>query len=378
MLHVQKYLLSRSLEDLQKQYKIKARIYPDRVVLNYDQIESPKHDPIVKECRGLILSLPDYKVLCRSFDRFFNLSEDPNKKKFDISKSIIQEKIDGSLMMVYHDNNKWCVASRSMAFAEGQTYMGNTYYETFLKALGDEPGKVFKNENKDLTHIFEMVSPETRVVAPHTHYNVYFLCTRCKETGEYGYIGIEHDRILLTKTYSFTNEDEILNSMKDLRPFDEGYVCRIDDWRVKIKNPSYLAIAHLRNNGRISTRRIALLVMNQDHEEYLLYFPEDRQFFDPFINAYWKMRGYVEGLWEATKHIDDKKTFAMLVKNTPVSGIVFNMKHGNLSISESIDKINNAGKLSLLECFMEHKPSFKNDEIYEVCDEKDDGKFIRS
>ena len=54
-------------------YGIKVKDYPEQklVVLNYDQINSPKMEPIVQECRGLIL---DYalNVVCRPFDRFFN------------------------------------------------------------------------------------------------------------------------------------------------------------------------------------------------------------------------------------------------------------------------------------------------------------------
>lgn len=47
-----------------------------RVILNYDQIESPKFDPIVKECRGLCLEIGTWNILARGFFRFFNIGED--------------------------------------------------------------------------------------------------------------------------------------------------------------------------------------------------------------------------------------------------------------------------------------------------------------
>lgn len=43
-------------------------------LLDYNQIDSPKTDPIVCECRSLIID-SDYNVVSRSFDRFFNYSE---------------------------------------------------------------------------------------------------------------------------------------------------------------------------------------------------------------------------------------------------------------------------------------------------------------
>jgi len=57
-LAVQEYLKNNSLEDLTNEYGIKVREYDDRIVLNYNMIDTPggkKFDPIIRECRGLIL-----------------------------------------------------------------------------------------------------------------------------------------------------------------------------------------------------------------------------------------------------------------------------------------------------------------------------------
>jgi hypothetical protein len=63
------------LEDLENELGIVITRYDDRVVLNYSQIDSQKFHPICDECRGLILSLPNYEILSRPFDRFYNLQE---------------------------------------------------------------------------------------------------------------------------------------------------------------------------------------------------------------------------------------------------------------------------------------------------------------
>src|ERR1039457_173330 len=107
MLKVQEYLANNSLQKLQEEHNIEVRDYPveNLVVLNYDMIECDKNDPIVQECRALILEKNTWKVVARSFDRFLNAGEDSNSKVFPVSKSRIEEKIDGSITSVYFFNN---------------------------------------------------------------------------------------------------------------------------------------------------------------------------------------------------------------------------------------------------------------------------------
>ena len=71
-MNVVDYLKMHSLEKLKNEFGIVVKEYPDLYVLNYDQIESPKLNDIVRECRGLILD-KDYNIALRSFDRFFQL-----------------------------------------------------------------------------------------------------------------------------------------------------------------------------------------------------------------------------------------------------------------------------------------------------------------
>lgn len=76
-MNVVNYLKLNSLEKLKSQYSIKVKEHPDGlVVLDYTP-RSPENHPIVKECRGLIIS-SNYEIVSRGFDRFFNYNE---KKK---------------------------------------------------------------------------------------------------------------------------------------------------------------------------------------------------------------------------------------------------------------------------------------------------------
>lgn len=375
ILLVQDYLRKHGIEKLEEEFGIEVKRYDDRITLNYSQINSPKNNDIVKECRGLILSLPDYEIMCRSFDRFFNYGEDQNSNNFDIEKAVAWEKVDGSLFSVYHDGNKWQVATRKMAFAEGPvpTQENKTYRDVFIEAIGHDPDKIFKEINKDLVIIFELVSPQTRIVKPYKETEVFLLDVRDKKMGKY--LGIEITYFWnvpqgtewrYPEKYHFKDIDDIMNSAKNLPAMDEGYVLSLSNpkrakdgesnlWRLKVKNPAYLAIANLRMNGVISNKRIALLVCMQDHEEYLQYFPEDRERFQPFIDAYDKMVKDIEEKWNINKDIEDQKTFALTVQDCFAKSILFtlrkNYQKGNYqpTVSEILDGLNDNYKHRLLE-----------------------------
>lgn len=342
---------------------VEVRDYPDRVVLNYSHIDSPRFSPIIDECRALILRKGTWKVLARSFDRFYNLGEIPPERKTEEDRLIadpnleVLEKVDGSLISVYHDGENWCCSTRSMAFAEGQTARRNSFKDVFERALGCTVADNFHDADPSNTYVFEMVSPETRIVKPYPTDDVYLLTVRNNETGnewtldQVGSWANDND-FRVPQRYKFNNTEEILRSMHDLHALDEGYVARLDlpgrVWRTKIKNPAYLAISNLRPNGVVSDKRLAVLVLGGSEAEYLGYFPEDTHLFEPYRDARKKMIELVNTLWEAHRGIESQKEFAMKVKDTPVSHVLFSMRKGGL-FQDIVDKMPDDGKLGLLQ-----------------------------
>lgn len=339
---VVEYIKEYGLDALEKNYNIMVNKYADRVVLNYSQIDSPKHDPIVKECRGLILSYPDFNILSRSFDRFFNYGEDQNTKNFDVSKSVVFEKLDGTLINLYFDGNAWQFATRKMAFAEGYNTFGNSVYQNMcfqaLKDMGIDWDKFTLNLNKNNTYIFELTSPYNRVVKHYNDTKLTHLDTRNKFTGDY--IDEELEGFPVPNIYNL-DKDNIFDSLKELPSMDEGYVCVLDKWRIKIKNPSYLAIAHLRENGIISEKRICYLVVQNDYEEYLSYFPEDEHLFLPYIEKFNNIVDEINETWFNVKDIKDQKEFAMKVKDKSYGFVLFQLKKNpGLTISKILSNMN--------------------------------------
>jgi hypothetical protein len=47
----------------------------DLVSLKYNQIESPMHEPIVQECRGMVVHVPTGTILAHPYNKFWNHGE---------------------------------------------------------------------------------------------------------------------------------------------------------------------------------------------------------------------------------------------------------------------------------------------------------------
>lgn len=350
------------LDSLKEKYGISVSDkYDDIVVLNYSQIDSPKFDPLVRECRGLILEKCSWNVVARSFDRFFNFGECPDANKHDITKAIVQEKLDGSLVTAYWRYGKWHFSTRKMAYAEGENSFGVSFRQVIDKAFDV---KKLNEYDHDLCFIFELTSPETRVVKRYTDYTLTLIGARdkenCREWNSAALEFLSEDlKVPRPKMYKMSSFEEVVKNSKELPELDEGYVCVWDNdelpigsfYRLKIKNPAYLAVAHMRDNGEHSEKRIICLVMLNEQEEYLSYFPEDRQLFQKYVDVWKKIRDDVDNTWNRVKHIEDQKSFALEVKELPSSGILFKMKKG-FSFDGIIEKMNDNSKINLFKGYM--------------------------
>ena len=335
-MNVVDYLKIHSLEKLKNEFGIVVKEYPDLYVLNYDQIESPKLNDIVRECRGLILD-KDYNIVSRSFDRFFNYGENETGKDIDITKCSVYDKIDGSLIKIYHHNGHWHVSTRGTAYAESDVGgYGITFKELVYKALNiktqEEFDNIFDSFNigRNYTFIFEVTSFENRIVTHYTGYKLWILSIRNNISGNY--VAFPESQfeslfsqfgIHIPKRYEFSNIDECIEVVQNLKDLNEGYVVYNDGIPAfKLKSPTYLAVHRLKGEGLTPKRIIDLVNMNE-HEEYLTYFEDDRKYFEPYIKAYEVLFDDINFIWEKYKTVRDQKDFAMCVKDFPFASILF-------------------------------------------------------
>lgn len=327
------YIKQNGLESLNKDFGIITKIYDEGlIVLNYDQINSPKNE-ITSECRGLILD-KDFNIVSRSFDRFFNYGE--NFATFDPATAVAYEKIDGSLIKIYNWDGFWYVSTRGTAFAESGVNGWNiTFKDMVFKALDCLTEEDFQNKCESWlacsrTYIFEVTGVENRVVTRYSGYTLWFLASRNNLSGKY----YSHESINIMmafgakapKQLKFNSIETCLETAKHLPDLQEGYVMYENGVPVcKVKSPAYVAVHHIRGEG-LSPKRIAELVVINEQEEYLTYFEEDREHFTPYVEALTDALRLAQEIYDKAIVCETQKEFALWVKDYSFAFILFQAK----------------------------------------------------
>lgn len=346
MLQVQTYLKTKTLEELKAELGIKYVVDPSGslVILNYDQIESPKSHPIVRECRGLVLNAHNHEIVAKSFDRFFNWGEMLHEKdEFRFDNFVVDSKEDGSLCIIYFHDGKWRGNTRGSFADSALEFQDFSWSAAFLMAMNiesfDELNDIL---NPRVAYVCEFVSPWNKVVRSYTAPKMYLL-TACDGHRELSYLEVDHLFDSLEKTgknpfikpvrYSFTNIDEIIKFLDELQendPTNEGVVIRdLDNRRWKLKNATYLSLHRMRGEGDnlYNPKNIIPFVLSGEGDELLTYFPEVS---DRFFEIKQKIEEEFENLksiWSMNKDIESQKDFALsIVGKTKFTGILFQLR----------------------------------------------------
>lgn len=287
MLSIIKYIQKNGLDAAIKDFKLKSKIYDgNKIILKYDQIESDMSISEVQDCRGLILEMNTWKIMSMSFRKFFN-SEETNAAKIDWNTAQVLEKLDGSMIQVYWDWNKnqWFAATTGTAEGEGEVNnkLGTTFNELFWNTVTEKYGFDKSKLSKNYTYVFELTTPYNIVVKPHGESSATLITIRNNETIEelsFEAIGIAARglNIPLVKSFDLNkgNMGAIIRTFEGMSWSEEGYVVVDANFnRVKIKNPAYVAVHHLK--GKTAEHNILTIVKSNEIEEFASTFPERQE-----------------------------------------------------------------------------------------------------
>ena len=173
-------------EVLKKEYGIRIKKDGDYAIFNYI-IECNFYDPIVQEARGIVIDYVKREVVCWPFRKFGNHSEG-YADKIDWENARVLEKVDGSIIKLWYDAKKgdWQFSTNGMIRAEearADEMLGTRFMDIIRIAdnLADIP---FESLDKTMTYIFELVSPQSKVIVAYDTTSLYHLGTRSNLTGE--------------------------------------------------------------------------------------------------------------------------------------------------------------------------------------------------
>lgn len=340
----------------QEPYCLKIKRDNNYIIFNYNQIMSDFSNPIVKEARGIILEDKTYRVVCFPFMKFFNVQE-PNAAQIDWESARVQEKIDGSLIKLWWDNDCWNVSTNGCINAFDCELPNDLVYknfgELFFAALPDK--EIFFSGNHDYTYMFELVSPYNKIVIDYPEPKIYHIGTRDNKTFEELEIDIGIEK---PKQYDLKTEQEVKEAAEKLPYNEEGYVVVDKYWnRVKIKSPSYVNAHRLVNNHIVNKEKVLDLIRTNEHGEFLSYFPEYKEVFNKVEKELKIWKEYlklIEYFVNEVKNKLDRKEFALIIQDifSYDNAFAFQLYNGIVNNSgEYIEKLTNKKIIERIELY---------------------------
>jgi hypothetical protein len=312
-------------------YKFHSK-YPNLCLLKYSQIDSPFSEPIVQECRGLILNSADnWNAIAFPFTKFFNNFEGL-AANIDWKTAKVQEKRDGSLISMWHYKGEWNISTSGCP--DGLNQVGDTGI-----TFGELFWQTFNKQNLDTgglfdwyTYIFELTSPFNRVVVDYKESKLTLIGVGNLQTLN----EVHPDKVFFKFAetprpveYPLPSVESCLNAANKLNPLEnEGYVVVDANFnRVKIKSPAYVAIHHMKDACSLS--KLAEVVRNGEWEEFTIAidsYPEIKGKFLELVDRYKALIEDCNSIYSSIKDIENQKEFALKACKTPYSGVLFAMR----------------------------------------------------
>jgi RNA ligase len=206
-------------------------------------------DDITMQCRGLVTNSKG-EIVAKPFVKFFNYEEVIHKDliPWDDEYLYVQEKMDGSLGILFNYEDEWIMATRG-SFTSEQSIRGFK----ILKSKYDLSKFV-----KGFTYLLELIYPENRIVVNYEQDKITFLSVTSPETelnwhtarAIFNSSGIKEEDIVETEQHSVFS-DSLFKLLKEKNTSNkEGFVIRFhpSNFRMKIKFEEYVRLHRILTN----------------------------------------------------------------------------------------------------------------------------------
>lgn len=345
---IQDVLIENGLNAAIEQYKLKvvrSQKNPNLILLKYNQIESPFAELVVQECRGLILDESlNWEVVSRSFDKFFNYGEN-YATKIEWKTAKVQEKLDGSLCVLYNYKGNWLVQTSGEPDAEGMVYghdftFATLFWKVFNQLNYKIPKTIVGQPTEEFCLSFELTTKYNKVVIRHAEDNLVLIGIRNKKTGQEFSVELLKENFKVVKSFSLSSFSEIIKTFKTIDPLkQEGYVVVDENFnRNKLKHPGYVAIHRLKDG--FGPRRLVEILLAGESSEFITYFPEWEEDFKKVENLLNSLCSELEFTYNKIKDIKEQKAFAIEAMKTRCGHALFALRTGKVtSIKEFLSNI---------------------------------------
>lgn len=251
------------------------------VAWNYtDKCTYDRHwNPTTLNARGTVYHVETGEVVAKAFPKFFNfseLSQDEQTALLGRNDLRVNEKMDGSLGIIYYWKGEWRINTRgSFTSDQAQYAQANLLSKYNLDLL-----------NHDATLMVEIIYPDNRIIVDYgTDERLVLLAVyNSREGTELSTYARESIADLinmpLPRTYEFNNLEDVLIRQRELPASDEGYVVEFstplgDSYRVKVKSLEYLRVAKVMAHASLLGLWEAFTADGTIDTEFLEHLPEE-------------------------------------------------------------------------------------------------------
>jgi hypothetical protein len=212
----------------------------------------------------------------------------------------VYEKVDGTCIIVYWDPTKgtWCSATRSVSEADlpihpNDLVIGDsTFSQLFLKALimtreelsgkpvdwsVDGPDKVV-HLSKEMTYVFELVSPHNQIVVSYPEPRAYLLAARHLPSGkEVPLDSIRMEHVRRPRSWPISSAVVLAAFVNSISPSElEGaVVCDSHFRRIKLKSEAYVLAHRSKDSVTASPRNALMAVILEKADDIVPLIPKD-------------------------------------------------------------------------------------------------------
>ncbi len=345
-----------AVEDLEREIKdgwVRVQTHPYRNLKIYNYTEKAQFErhwnDVTLNCRGLILD-GDYNIIARPWKKFFNYNEGSAVEFAPDQPCEITDKMDGSLGILYYlpPSDAFRSFGKKMSFNVRPEDLGGWRIATrgsFASEQSDHATRVLNDKYTDIdplpgwTFLFEIIYKSNRIVLDYGDMDDLVLLGAVNIEKGY-YYGPDLAKSMLNwngpvvKVFEFKTLLDALDNTE--RPNAEGYVLRMGNDQVKVKQSDYVELHKLVTN--LTPKRVwESLAIGKTIKDMLELFPDEwhQWLVDTAENIIGRKYHLGEMVWEEYQKIlddlggpVDRKQFAMLACKSEYRKYMFALLDG--------------------------------------------------
>ena len=274
-------------------------------IVKYNKEKCDMSDSDVQKCRGLIMEIGTNKVVCIPPFKSLGLSQFSNVIP-NLSETIYEEFIDGTMINLFNYNGKWIISTRSNIGANCRWFSNKTFEELFNDSTSNLN---YDKLDPTISYTFVLQHPDNRIVKNYTNPEYTLVVARKinQDTNEYidlnllelqthlQSLGVE---VNIPRRYKFDDFMLAMDYVNNQKYDFQGLIMKYNGFRSKIRNTKYNHVKNLKGNTRNMKYTYLSLRQNNGLKSFLEFFPEYEQEFLEYRNQF---HGMTNDFWNCYK-----------------------------------------------------------------------------